>query len=254
MARPTKDGLDYFPLDTKTEKDIKFQVIEARFGIVGFGIIVKLYQLIYSDKGYYAEWNELISVISAAKWSCTGLPIEPGTVNKVVRAAAKYGIFDEEKLNKYGVLTSAGIQKRYLEVCKRRKNLKLRQEYLLVSAPDLDINVCNNEVNVCNNSDNVCNNEEKGNNGNNGNMERERGNATSRFPTLSEIQAFVSEKKLKINPEKFYYYYQGKKWKGISDWQAKAKEWNASEKPDKVAEVSHASYSLEAYEEFMEKK
>lgn len=241
MPRPTKDGLDYFPLDTKTENDIKFQVIEARFGIVGFGIIIKLYQLIYSDKGYYTEWNETLSVISAAKWSCTGLPIEPGTVNKVVRAAAKYGIFNEGKLNEYGVLTSAGIQKRYLEVCKRRKNLSLKKEYLLISVPDSDINVCNNGVNVCNNG-------EKGNNGNNGNMERGKGNAASRFPTLPEIQKFVSSEKLKINPEKFFYYYENKKWKGAANWKAKAREWNATEKNKSEDVGSFAAYDLELFE------
>lgn len=247
MARPTKDGLDYFPLDTQTEKDIKFQVIEAQFGIVGFGIIIKLYQLIYSDKGYYTEWNELISTISAAKWSCTGFPVDVKTVNKVVRAAAKYGIFDDGKLNEYGILTSAGIQKRYLEVSKRRKNLNLRREYLLISAPDSEINVRNNAVNVRNNAVNVCINEEKGNNGNNGNMERGRGNAAFAAPTLEQIKEFVSGEKLKINPEKFYYYYQSRRWKGIRDWKAKAEEWNSVE-PDPP---DYAAYDLDLFEKMI---
>lgn len=255
MPRPTKDGLDYFPLETKTESDIKFQIIEARFGIVGFGIIIKLYQLIYSDKGYYTEWNELISTIAAAKWSCPGIPIESGTVNKVVRAAAKYGIFSEEKLNKYGVLTSEGIQKRYVEVSKRRKNLNIKPEYLLISVPLSNINVCNNSINVCNNSINACNNQESKVNKNTlyKRESRER-TADTVPPDLPEVKEFVSNENLKINPDKFYHYYQGKKWQGVSDWKAKAREWNATEKRSDSPRTGNPAYNIEDFERKLEEE
>ena len=51
MARPMKDGVDYFPLDVNVDK--KFRLVEAKFGIVGFGVIVKLFQLIYAENGYF---------------------------------------------------------------------------------------------------------------------------------------------------------------------------------------------------------
>ena len=49
MARPIKDGVDYFPLDVNL--DMKFRLLEAKHGIVGFGIIIKLFQRIYADNG-----------------------------------------------------------------------------------------------------------------------------------------------------------------------------------------------------------
>ena len=55
MPRPVKTGLDYFSLDT--DLDDKIEVLEAEHGLVGFAILVKLFQLIYKS-GYFYNWNE----------------------------------------------------------------------------------------------------------------------------------------------------------------------------------------------------
>ena len=65
MARPLKDGVDYFPLDVSSDR--KLQLIEAKFGIIGFGIIIRLYQAIYADNGYYINWDDDIALITAAQ-------------------------------------------------------------------------------------------------------------------------------------------------------------------------------------------
>ena len=49
MARPKKQGLDYFPLDVNV--DNKIEILESEYGILGFGFIVRLYQKKYA-KGY----------------------------------------------------------------------------------------------------------------------------------------------------------------------------------------------------------
>jgi hypothetical protein len=49
MARPVKDGVDYFPLDVSLNEKMEF--IEAQFGVIGFAVVVKLYQWIYG-RGY----------------------------------------------------------------------------------------------------------------------------------------------------------------------------------------------------------
>ncbi|MFY9378775.1 MAG: Lin1244/Lin1753 domain-containing protein, partial [Acutalibacteraceae bacterium] len=46
MARPAKDGVDYFPLDVHL--DDKFKFIEIKFKLEGFAILIKLFQKIYS--------------------------------------------------------------------------------------------------------------------------------------------------------------------------------------------------------------
>ena len=43
MARPQKEGLDYFPFDVDMDQDDKVALIEAKHGITGFGVVVKLF-------------------------------------------------------------------------------------------------------------------------------------------------------------------------------------------------------------------
>ena len=53
MARPLKEGIDYFSLDCYMDDKVK--MIQAEFGLKGFAIIVKLWQIIYREHGYYCE-------------------------------------------------------------------------------------------------------------------------------------------------------------------------------------------------------
>ena len=56
MARPLKEGLDYFSLDCYM--DSKMKLIQAEYGLKGFAIVVKLWQMIYPEQGSYSEWND----------------------------------------------------------------------------------------------------------------------------------------------------------------------------------------------------
>lgn len=124
MARPTKDGLDYFPLNTTN--DDKFDLIEARHGLIGFAIIVKLYQKIYDEKGYFYPWGDRQKLLFSRAIST---PIE--TINEVVTSAVEFGIFDSSRYLA-GILTSRGIQRRYFEASKKRKVVNLYSDVLLI--------------------------------------------------------------------------------------------------------------------------
>jgi hypothetical protein len=130
MARPLKDGVSYFPLDT--ELDDGFDLIEAKHGPVGFTVIIKMYQKIYKDFGYFYPWAEREQLLFARK---TGISME--TVNLVIQDAATFGLFNK-KLFETGILTSHGIQIRYLEIVKRRKKLNLFQDIMLISDEEID--------------------------------------------------------------------------------------------------------------------
>lgn len=156
MARPIKDGVDYFPLDVSVDK--KFRLVEAKFGIVGFGIIVKLFQLIYAENGYYYEWDDDTALIMAAENSCQKYPLSIDDVQSIIREAIARGIFDKEMYDTYSILTSKGIQCRYLEMTKRRSRVDVEQRYLLIRIPEKAVNVYINGVNVNTNSKNADNN------------------------------------------------------------------------------------------------
>ena len=150
MARPIKTGTDYFPLDV--ELDIKMDFVESRYGNDGFSTIIKLWQKIYAENGYYCKWDNDIAVLFAFKKANN---IDIDKLDGIIKLALEKELFDKNIYEKYGVLTSAGIQKRYLLITERRKKVVINGNYLLIDVPTNSINVDINEVNVGINSKNV---------------------------------------------------------------------------------------------------
>ncbi|MCI6652728.1 MAG: DUF4373 domain-containing protein [Ruminococcus sp.] len=151
MARPQKQGLDYFPLDVVCNG--KIELIEAEFGLTGFAVVVKLFQRIYGERGYYCEWTDEVALLFGKKNGLGG-----NAVSEIVGASIKRGIFDKTMFEKYGILTSVGIQERYFEAVSRRKLVCVKEEYLLISYTQFSNCVSNNRVNVDINPENDDNN------------------------------------------------------------------------------------------------
>ena len=143
MARPLKEGVDYFSLDCYMDDKIK--MIQAEFGLKGFAIVVKLWQTIYREHGYYCEWNEEKKLLFASE---EGADCGPGLINEIVQACIRRDIFSKKLFDKYPILTSRGIQKRYLSITAKRKKAEMKKEYSLVEVAHNSINDDNNRVNV----------------------------------------------------------------------------------------------------------
>lgn len=148
MGRPTKKGLDYFPLDV--ELDTKFKLIKAEFGILGFGIVIRLFQYIYGENGYYMEWSQDVALMFSSSEQ-----VGVNVVSEVINACLKRGIFDKSKYEEFGILTSKGIQERYLEVANRRIGQKICDEYAVLNVPKKTVNEDINGINVDINQVNV---------------------------------------------------------------------------------------------------
>jgi hypothetical protein len=129
--------MDYFPLDT--DMDDNFECIEAKYGVQGFGILIKMYQKIYHDYGYYYPWTEREQLLFSKH-----INVDIATVNAVIHDAAGYGIFDLKILESHQVLTSRGIQKRYILMNRRRKHLTLFRDLWLLPVGNNPQNVDNN--------------------------------------------------------------------------------------------------------------
>ena len=143
MARPLKEGVDYFSLDCYMDDKIK--MIQAEFGLKEFAIVVKLWQTIYREHGYYCEWNEEKKLLFASE---EGADCGPGLINEIVQACIRRDIFSKKLFDKYQILTSRGIQKRYLSITAKRKKAEMKKEYSLVEVAHNSINDDNNRVNV----------------------------------------------------------------------------------------------------------
>lgn len=130
----SKSGIPYFPLDVSL--DTSFELVEAEFGIVGFGVIIKVFQLIYSEGGYYVEWNDEVTLLFSKK---NGLGCN--VVSEIIQSAIRRGIFSDEIFQQYKVLTSRGIQERYVKATSRRKEVEIKSQYLLLCNTQIPTNV-----------------------------------------------------------------------------------------------------------------
>ncbi|MEB6213053.1 Lin1244/Lin1753 domain-containing protein [Enterococcus casseliflavus] len=149
MARPTKKGLDYFPLDVDFLSDLKVRRIIKACGKEAVHILLALLANVYRDEGYYVLWDEDLAFLVADE-----VGAKEGTVEELVKKAVQVKFFDKDIFDKYSVLTSKGIQNRYILATKERKKVELEFKYLLtneVNRSNISINGRNNSVNQGNN-------------------------------------------------------------------------------------------------------
>lgn len=148
-GRQRKVGLDYFELDCQLEE--KIRLIQAEFGLKGFAIVVKLYQKIYGEFGYYCEWNEDSLLLFMSENGVSSRD-EKNLISEIVSACIRRNIFSEKLFVKYGVLTSVGVQKRYLRAVSKREEVELKKEYLLISVGKNNKNIVINSISDGSNS------------------------------------------------------------------------------------------------------
>ena len=131
MARPQKDGLDYFPFDVDFMKDTKVRRIARTFGCTGTMAIVMLFTDIYRTRGYYMNWDEDTCFDLSETLQC-----DPELAAKIVDACVLAKIFNVDLFQDKAVLTSAAIQLRYLKInqdCKRQRTIN--PEFSLIELP-----------------------------------------------------------------------------------------------------------------------
>lgn len=151
MGRKVKEGLDYFELDCQLDDKIK--LIQAEYGLKGFAVVVKLFQKIYGEHGYYCEWNDDTILLFMSE---NGLGSENKTLIKgITEACIRRGLFSEKLYEDYRILTSPGIQERYMNAVSRRESVKMKKAYLLVNVDQNNISVDINQINVYRNEENV---------------------------------------------------------------------------------------------------
>lgn len=139
-----KNKLDWFKLDCHI--DDKLELIIAEFGLLGFAVVVRIWQKIYGGEGYYCEWNEDVALVFAKNNN-----VGASAVSEIVARCIKRGIFDERLFRESSILTSHGIQQRYIEVANRRKGEnKILPDYLLLcnaqNSKDVDISSKNVDI------------------------------------------------------------------------------------------------------------
>ena len=124
----TYDGINYFPVGVNFMEENAMEVIEAKYGIKGSAIVLKLMCKIYKE-GYYIRWDEEQCLIFANK---AGREVQAEEVQGIIEILFTKGILDRNSYQENGILTSESIQKVWMEATKRRKRELSELPYLMV--------------------------------------------------------------------------------------------------------------------------
>ena len=133
MARPLKDGVDYFPKDTDFYGDDKVRLLRAEFQSKGMYLLDYLLCDLYGKNGYFIKWgkDKCYLVSDGAGCGCA-----PNFVEEFVNRCVACSFFDERVYNVFGVLTSSGIQRRYIRMFNSRPDIPMIKEYWLLDVND----------------------------------------------------------------------------------------------------------------------
>ena len=122
------DGINYFPVGVNFMEENAMEVIEAKYGIKGPAIVLKLLCKIYKE-GYFIRGDKEQCLIFANK---AGREVQAEEVQGIIEILFIKGILDRNSYLENGILTSENIQKVWLEATKRRKRELSELPYLIV--------------------------------------------------------------------------------------------------------------------------
>lgn len=133
--RPTKQGLDYFPLDIDLDQDDKLSMVIGEFGEKGELIFLKLLGWIYKHNGYYVEWNEIEQLKFAKRVSYIG-GASVNLIKEIVVRCIKWGLFDNTVFVSFQILTSSRIQKTWVDASRKRKERVIDNKIWIIGVID----------------------------------------------------------------------------------------------------------------------
>ena len=147
MARPKAKGVEYFPLDVGFLSDLKIRKIMLSHGPASIAVLIYIFAAIYKDEGYFMSVkDDEISLIAL------DTNLDADYVKEVINRACEVELFSFRIYDNFRILTSEGIQNRYLKITERRKSVKINADINLVNADmmytETRVNVAETRVNV----------------------------------------------------------------------------------------------------------
>ncbi len=262
MARPKKNGLDYFPIDVDIFDDEKIVPVSCEFGAKGECIVIRVLCAIYRN-GYFAECSDAF-IFKIAKQANVPFSL----VSEVISGLVKWGFFDKSVFDSFRILTSRGIQKRWLEATRKRVinynelpfwllSVKSRKEFPAEETPVSGgrnntkpllpaeettqskvkyskVNKSNKEEIIKEEKDELILAEETSISAEEIQQDKpEKEKKAKNFipPTIEEVENYIAEKNYSIDAETFVNFYEAKGWfigkNKMKNWRAAISGWEA---------------------------
>lgn len=132
-GRNVKRGLMYFRMDCDLFQDRKLKRLMRRWQNDGLAVYLALLCEIYRDKGYYIVADK--DLIADIADTCL---LDDDRTSNIFRDCIELGLFDRQLYEHRELLTSRGIQARYLDIMAvLRRKAGIDAEYSLISSEEI---------------------------------------------------------------------------------------------------------------------
>ena len=118
-------------MDVGFLRDKKIRLLLAEFGASSVIFVLYVFGKAYEGDGYFLTWDKDECLLAA-----DAVQKPPTYVNEVLQGCLSRSIFDNRVFQMFGVLTSRGIQRRYLRGCEKRSDISVFYEYWLLNVDD----------------------------------------------------------------------------------------------------------------------
>jgi hypothetical protein len=117
MARPRKEGMEYFPHDTDARNDLKIRKLRAVFGNDGYTTYFILLENIYRNKTYSIDISDAETMLILAE-ECK---ISEEKLSQIILKCCDLDLFNKQLYQENNTLTSEAIKKRTEPIENKRK-------------------------------------------------------------------------------------------------------------------------------------
>jgi hypothetical protein len=117
MARPRKEGMEYFPHDTDARNDLKIRKLRAVFGNDGYATYFILLENIYRNKSYSIDVSGAETMLILAE-ECK---ISEEKLSQIILKCCDLDLFSKQLYQESNILTSEAIKKRTEPIENKRK-------------------------------------------------------------------------------------------------------------------------------------
>ena len=123
-----KQGLSYYQAETDRFQDIKVKRLKKKFGCEGYAVFNYIENEIYRLEGCCLKITDDI-VFDIAEYWC----IDEDRVEAIIDFCAEIELFDLATFRTRHIVTSAALQQRYIEICRRcKKRMFIPEEISLI--------------------------------------------------------------------------------------------------------------------------
>lgn len=123
-----KQGLSYYQAETDRFQDIKVKRLKKKFGCEGYAVFNYIENEIYRVEGCFLKITDDI-IFDISEYWC----IDEERVEEIISFCAEVELFDLATYRTRRIVTSAALQQRYVEICRRcKKRMFIPEEISLI--------------------------------------------------------------------------------------------------------------------------